>query len=305
MQKLRPFMVAALLLFGLSLRARAVSGQSPALGVLEEVPGVYVGEASSLRVRVVFRREGQGWVAFPSDCPDQQCLKTISSAYPPEITWTISFDGRKVGQVTGHTPAEFKFYAHVGLQEITSGGSVPVVGNRSAEFSGFLDTPVHRPLIANSEPNYVDPEHWKPVSPSTELVGSLRRQFRGKFPKLCGIDPRDETKLTPITYRDDSVKIVKSYHSNRGWWLARLHLDGAIDCNDVEAGLEIDDPWFVVGPQGNPEYLDSWMWLVDAGDYDNDGKSELVFSIDQENRGGYILYFEDFKKRAIFKFGYH
>jgi hypothetical protein len=27
------------------------------------------------------------------------------------------------------------------------------------------------------------------------------------------------------------------------------------------------------------------MWLVDAGDYDNDGKSELVFAIDRANEG--------------------
>jgi hypothetical protein len=47
------------------------------------------------------------------------------------------------------------------------------------------------------------------------------------------------------------------------------------------------------------------MWLVDAGDYDNDGKSELVFSIDRYNRGGYELFYDDFKKRTIFEFGYH
>jgi hypothetical protein len=30
------------------------------------------------------------------------------------------------------------------------------------------------------------------------------------------------------------------------------------------------------------------MWLVDVGDYDNDGKSELVFAIDRYDQGGRI-----------------
>jgi hypothetical protein len=36
------------------------------------------------------------------------------------------------------------------------------------------------------------------------------------------------------------------------------------------------------------------MWLVDAGDYGSDGNSELVFSIDDYNHGGYKLFYESF-----------
>jgi hypothetical protein len=86
--------------------------------------------------------------------------------------------------------------------------------------------------------------------------------------------------------------------------VAKVHLE-AIDCQDTEAGFDIDDPWFAVSPRKTVTYLDSGMWLVDAGDYDNDGKSELVFSIDRYNRGGYELYYDDFKKHVTFEFGYH
>jgi hypothetical protein len=51
--------------------------------------------------------------------------------------------------------------------------------------------------------------------------------------------------------------------------------------------------------------LGNGIWLVDAGDYDNDGKSELVFSIDRYNQGGYELFYDDFKKHATFEYGYH
>jgi hypothetical protein len=47
------------------------------------------------------------------------------------------------------------------------------------------------------------------------------------------------------------------------------------------------------------------MWLVDAGDYGNDGNSELVFSIDDYNHGGYKLFCDHFQKKAMFEFGHH
>jgi hypothetical protein len=47
------------------------------------------------------------------------------------------------------------------------------------------------------------------------------------------------------------------------------------------------------------------MWLVDAGDYDSDGKSEVLFSIAEHNKGGYRLFYRNFTKRAEFAFHYH
>ena len=43
---------------------------------------------------------------------------------------------------------------------------------------------------------------------------------------------------------------------------------------------------------------------MDAGDYDNCGKSEVLFSIDQYNRGGYVFFYDDLKKQAVFEFSY-
>jgi hypothetical protein len=292
-----------LLLLGVGVRK--VGAQTPVLGLLEEIPGVYEGEGSSRHVRVVFRKDSQGWLAFPCQCPDQPCLKTISSEFPRAVNWTISFDGRKVGKITARTPGEFKFYSHVGLQEIVNEGTIPTVGKRSLEFSGYRETPVHRPLIANAVPYFEDPDSWKPAQPTPEYAKLLRGQFRQKFPRLCRISKQDETKLETLPYRDGDIATVKGYRSRRGWWVVRLHLEGAVDCNDVEAGFEIDDSWFTIDPQHAASYLDSGMWLVDAGDFDNDGKSELVFSIDRDNRGGYVLYYDDFRKHATFEYGYH
>jgi hypothetical protein len=300
-----PVTYLILIFVSLTSVAATATGQALVLGVLEDVPGVYAGEPNSRQVRVVFRKVGNEWEAFPSNCPDQSCLKTISSQYPNEVVWTVSFDGRRLGKVTGQTPKEFNYYSHVGLQQIKDSVTVPTVGKRSAEFGGFSEAAVFRPLVANSQPYFSDPESWKPAQPTAELIKLLREQFRQRFPKFCRNSKQDEGKLEPFLYRDEDVKLAKAYASNRGWTLARLHLRDAIDCEDVEAGFEINDKWFTVDPQRKVQYLDGGIWLVDAGDYDNDGKSELVFSIDDYNRGGYEIFYDNFRKHTTFKFSYH
>ncbi len=267
------------------------------LGVLEEIPGHYSGEPSFRAVRVAFQKKGREWQPFPADCPDQACLKTIASEYPPTVTWTISFSGRTLGQVTASTPKEFEYFSAVGLQKITSKQPIPAIGKRSPEFGGFSESAVLRPLIADSQPYSKDPDAWKPSHPSLDLASSVRLAFRKKFPKVSNCASE------PWQYRDADIKLNKAYSSTKGWSAVQLLLTG----NRCEGPS--DDPfidqWFAVTPHGEAMFLGEGMWLVDAGDYDNDGKSELVFAIDRYNQGGYELFYDDFKGHAAFHFNFH
>lgn len=295
---------ALLILFACNAILFRAAAQSPIVGVLEDVPGVYAGQQDTREVRVAFQKSGDEWVAFPSNCPDQTCLKTVTSKFPRKVIWNVGFNGRLLGQVSGRTPNDFDFYAHVGLQEITSKTPVPTLGAKSLEFGGYAETPVYRPLIVNSEPYFSDPDGWQPSQLAQPQIQMFRRQFRRKFPRLCKSNG-DETRLEPLAYRDQEIQVIKAYASLKGWKIARLHLQGATSCNDDEAGSPMQDPWFALDHRGRFHYLGSGMWLVDVGDYDKDGSSELIFSIDRNNRGGYILFYNDFSDRAVFQFGYH
>jgi hypothetical protein len=290
----------------LSACAVAVSangfGQSIVVGVLEDRPGHYAGDQNFRAVRAVFKKNGPDWQPFPSYCPDQDCLKRIASNYPAEATWTVAFDGRNLGQITTRTPKEYKWYSSVGQAEITS-GPVPAVGERAAEFAGWLEVPVFRPIVTNSQPYFKDPESWKPAHLSSDLVSLLRERFRKKFPEVTNCENADENAAKPWSYRDQDVKILKSYSSRKGWSIARVRLE-EYRC-DGPADDPFSDQWFAISPGREVSFLDEGMWLVDAGDYDNDGKSELVFSIDRYNRGGYELFYNDFKRHVTFEFGYH
>jgi len=119
----------------------------------------------------------------------------------------------------------------------------------------------------------------------------------------------EENIERPGLYQDNDIKIGKTYSSNERWSVARVRLeeyrcDGPADEPFVETNLS-STSGFQSLPTREVKFLDKAMWLVDAGDYGNDGNSELVFSIDDYNHGGYKLFYDHFQKKAVFEFGYH
>jgi hypothetical protein len=275
------------------------------LGVLEDNPGRFQNDPNSRAVRAVFQKIGDEWKPLRDHCPDQACLKTVAAQYPKEVVWTIAFDGRNLGQVKTRAPVEFKSYADIGLEEITSGEPVPTVGKRSANNGGFGGGEVYRPLVAVSAPNYADPDVWKPTNLQVEMIAAVRREFRKKFPKATNCKNPDENIQRPWLYRDEDVSVNKSYASQSKWFLVELKLKGWRCDGAEDDGGPFDGHWYVIEPEGTVRFLDAGMWLVDAGDYDNDGKSEIVFSIGRYDQGGYEVFYNDFKKHAVFTYIFH
>jgi hypothetical protein len=282
-----------------------LSDTHPFLGILEDVPGGRTNEPNFRAVRVLFQKNGNEWQPFHSDCRDAACLKATAAQYPREMAWTIAFDGKNLGKITTRAPLEFKLYADVGLEVITSAGSVPSVGKRSQNYAGFAHGEVYRPLVAVSQPNYTDPEVWKPGKLPDEMTASLRQQFRKKFPNVSNCTNPDKGIRVPWLYRDEDIAIGKTYGSRKKWFVAELRLEGWRCDSLTDENGPFGNQWYVVDPAGIIRFLDSGMWLVDAGDYDNDGKSELVFAINRYGVGGYELFYDEFTKHAVFEFSYH
>lgn len=62
---------------------------------------------------------------------------------------------------------------------------------------------------------------------------------------------------------------------------------------------------FAIDPMGRISLVGEEFSFLDAGDYDADGRSEVLCLLSGYNRGGYALLFDDFKRSAIFEFSYH
>lgn len=283
--------------------AAAASANDVIVGVLEEVPSSYAAQRTSKQVRVVFRRDKDGWSTFANNCDDQACLQAAAKTFPPQLSWWVAFRGKLLGQLRSTAPETFDFYSHIGLQAIPPGQTIPEYGNPSVDFGGYTDSVVHRPLVAVTAPSFNDPDEWKPAPHTGPALETLRKAFLARYPRLCRNNAA-QTKLEAYDYKDSDVTILKAYASSSRGTIALLHLADAVECDNTEAGTVMDDPWFLLRPDGSSKYIDRGMFLVDAGDYDGDGHSELVFSISRYNRGGYELFYDGFERRAMFEYGY-
>lgn len=285
--------------------ADVLSDTHPLLGILEDIPGRFGHKESVRAVRVLFQEDGGEWQPFRSECRDPACLRITAAQYPEEVTWTIAFDGKNLGQITTRRASEYKFSIDVGLEEITNSGLAPTIGTRSKAYSGFAEVEVYRPLVAVSEPNLTDPERWKPVTLSQEMVATLRQQFRNKFTNVTNCTNPGENTLKPWQYADHDIAMGKAYGSQKGWFIAEMKLTQYRCYSPIDGDGPFAAQWYVVEPAGTTRFLDSGMWLVDAGDYDADGKSELLFAINRYDIGGYELFYDEFTKHSVFKFFYH
>ncbi|MGC2161456.1 MAG: hypothetical protein WA634_06090 [Silvibacterium sp.] len=273
------------------------------LGVLEDVAGEYAGQSDTRKLRAVFQKTSNEWRPFPTRTRTYLDLKTLPHSYPQQMTWTIAFHGRKLGTVTAHTPAQFDSYSEIGTELINSRGPVPTIGKKSVDYGGFPGYSVYRPLVAVSRPNVADPDNWHRVQPSQGQIEIARNRFRARFPKVSNCRNADENIGRPWHYRDRDIHVIAAYTSRQHWLLLDLSLTGyACDGPTDEPFL---DQWFVVRPSGEVSFIGQEMWLVDAGDYDKSGQSELLFSISGMDIGGYRLFYRNFTRSAEFIFYYH
>jgi hypothetical protein len=269
------------------------------LGVLEDTPGSSADDPHHRDVRALFYKDGETWKAFPADCTSEACLQKLATDFPRETTWTIAFDGHKFGEAQSRIPLSIDLYSHVGQQLIlTTAKSVPTMGVRTHDFEGFLGEPVLRPLVAVSAPNFKDPDLWKPAVVDAATAALVRGAFRRKYPKITDCEAEEVRG-----YADPDIHVMKAYSAKTGWRLVLTSLKGC-DIDDLRGdGLGLE--WFTIDPAGSAQFLHGGLVLVDAGDYDNSGHSQLLFMIDDYNRGGYTLYSDDFRKQATFEYSFH
>ncbi len=262
------------------------------IGILEysKVQDQFSKKPRELRaVRAVFYKKDGKWTTG-----DQAIKKT---------DWQVTFDGKTIGKVTTENDKTATFASQVGLQEILSPiDKIPSMGKLTEEFATWSDSQVYRPLVVTTGKYKNDPEKWKPAKLSKYLEAAVRKQFKKNFPdvKNCK-DPSSPYKDWKYTDRD--LKIVKSFANSNELKIVGLELR-PYNC-DGPPEVAYSRAWYLIYRNGETKYLESGMILVDAGDYDNDGKSELIFQVSRYNQGGYIMYTDSLTNHTDFLFSYH
>ncbi len=265
----------------------------------EEMVNWQPGVAHQRIIRLAFERNRLGWQSV------------APSSIPPHVKWTVAFDGKNIGQVEGQSGPNDKdsYFLTVAQTILTPGAAVPTVGAPSQDFAGIMaigPTKVRRPLVVVSKPYYSDPDGWKRTARLPDNIAALvRSAFRHDFPHVDRC--KDEEVLErDWKFPDSLLGFPAVYASNKHSFLVEARLNAG-ECGFVDDPDDpLSDPWFFISAEGSVRRIGSFMSLLDAGDYDNDGRSELVFFLSQgENTDGFVLFDAKLQKQAALTWHYH
>jgi hypothetical protein len=165
------------------------------------------------------------------------------------------------------------------------------------DFSGWMATPVYRPLVVSTSPSCTDPDSWKPFNPTPADIATA-------------LDHADTSLINRASSAAErNFKVLKSYSSQSERLLCMVFDVNSAAPSDTNDFIYSDSDntrlaWFLLNGS-SCVYLRSNMLLLDAGDYDNDGKVEVVFKFEEYDHDGYILYYDDFRQMSLFGWSYH
>ena len=265
------------------------------LGILEQTQCT---QDPSVAVRAMFARRGQEWVALTS--------REGSQGVSLPAVWTVGLHGKTLGRITTSDPGfqtdDAWTFPRDRLLLVTPGQPEPEVGNKQRGFAGWCDPPTRRPLVVVSRPTVQDPDRWKPYRP----VDALRSHLFEDFTKHAGAVstcPADPEVPTPLAYGSRDLVFFPSYQDRSGKRLVVLGLDVHRNTCDGPPGPGFAPHSFLLGNEAL--YLGSNLTLVDAGDYDSDGASEVLFWYSGYNDDGYTLFYDGFRKHVDYHWNYH
>lgn len=239
-------------------------------------------------------------------------LENRSDMVPGSVRWNIAFDGRSLGSVDSVKLRPYYNRFPFDLTYSIVDREVPLIRG-----GGFGSAKMHvkeRPLVANSMLAYKDPEQWKPVELPAAVQQTTIAELRVFLKHFA------PEKLNASL--DGSPVSCKSYRNNDGSYIANVAIKGSYFEQDFEADCMYGH--YLIRPDGTavnlaeavmkslPGFLGAksyydrpsspWLQLdlLDAGDYDRDGKSEVLFWITSETHDGYALFSEGFGRVSVF-----
>lgn len=253
---------------------------------------------SVLAVRPLFAHVDDRWI--PLSSADSASRFDMSN-----MEWTVAFDGNNRGTVRTTDPrthfADDWFFARDRRLDVAMTPAPPRIANTRHAFSGWCSAPPTRPLVLVSPANYRDPDHWQRF----DAPSSIREELFADFKRVVDTTwycPKDPEKAIPFPYTAKHIAMRAAYRDRRGRRLIALQLDFKDGCD----GMSGDDRgihWFFL--DHGTRYIGNGLELVDAGDYDADGASEILFWSGGYDRDGYSLYYDDLRRHADFTWGYH
>ena len=251
-------------------------------------------------VRALFHKRSREWVALNSE--------EASSGVPlADISWTVALNGRRLGLIKtidpGYSSPNAWTYPRDRLLLLAPDQSVPVIANDQELFGGWCEVPPNRPLVLISRPNFKDPQGWKQFRADSTLRNRLFSQFAAAAGEVNTCESRNSDNPSIWAYSADDLLFSASYQDHAGRKLVALQLNPARNQCDGPPDDAWSMHWFIIGE--SIQSLGLNLSLIDAGDYDADSTSEVLFWYSGYNNDGYSLFYDGLQKRVDYLWNYH
>jgi len=190
------------------------------------------------------------------------------------LQWHIAFDGRYLG-VLKENQIKIK--------------------NRTNSFSGWCHTPTYRPLVLVTKKYFKDPAQWKPFTPKRNMIIKLFPHLKKRIGKLASID---------FSYTVKDLILLKSYKNIKKEKLIQISFNLKNSSCEGKSDAWCKRYWFYISEE-KVKFIGENLEPVDAGDYDNNGQSEVLFWKSGYNKDGYQLFYNQFEKSIEKSWSYH
>jgi hypothetical protein len=256
-------------------------------------------------LRLGFVAKADDWAAVCKSDSNNACLFQA----PAVSQWQVRAGGRELGKVTTQGWFDPSLDAANGLLRVTT--LAPLFqGPRSHVFAGWLDKPVHHPLVALSNPLPADNPHWTRTRASDADARTMLPLLARVRPLVPDCSSGEPAKGKGRALTADDVHVAEVWQSAGGERLISASLKPErVKACDYTADL-LADVWgyddghshvSAVAPLSENEATHA---LIDAGDFKGDGKEEFLFFLSGYNEDGFVLVYDHFRRSARFSWSY-
>jgi hypothetical protein len=274
---------------------------TPVIAVLEDTQ--LSAKATRMVVHALFAKLDTGWVALT----DRE--RYDRAGIRPNMKWTIAYDDRKLGefQVANQWPSLSLVWdiSRDMIVDVSPNLNLPLVPNTEQAFTGWNKTPEYRPLILTNSQSIVDPEGWVSFMPDTSATQSLFPAFKQIADIVQLGEDRYRKDRGILDYGPSHLVPVAGYRNRQGMTIVAIRLNPALGEDSYVLFLDQDwfVHWFLLADE--PVLLGRCLELIDVGDYDGDGTSEILCWYSAYNKDGYSLLCNNLTRRIDCWWSYH